>query len=139
MTVYVDAAHVAASVENGPRTHTSTWCHLMADGNAELVAFAVRIGLRRNWIQREGSPFEHFDVTAGKRWQAVAAVDRPLRHRGDRPRGSPGRRLAGRLRTQPRRRLGAGLPDCRDTDARERRHRPGIFRQRLTPPPAIRA
>jgi hypothetical protein len=71
VTVYVDAAHVAASVENGPRTHTSTWCHLMADGNAELVAFAVRIGLRRNWIQREGSPFEHFDVTAGKRWQSV--------------------------------------------------------------------
>lgn len=71
MTVYIDDAHIPASVQNGARTHTSKWCHLMADTTDELVAFAVSIGLRPSWIQYRGTPKEHFDVTSGKRWQAV--------------------------------------------------------------------
>ena len=72
MTVYVDDAHIQASVPNGARVHTSTWCHLMADTREELIAFARSIGLRKSWLQDKRSGV-HFDVTAPKRRQAVAA------------------------------------------------------------------
>lgn len=72
MAVYVDDASIPASVPNGGRLHTSRWCHLMADTLPELLQFADRIGLRRSWVQDERSGV-HFDVTAGKRRQAVAA------------------------------------------------------------------
>ena len=71
MTVYVDDANIAASVPNGSRVHTSTWCHMTADSTEELVAMARKLRLRREWIQYEGTPIEHFDLTAGKRAQAV--------------------------------------------------------------------
>jgi hypothetical protein len=73
VTVYVDNANIPASVTNGPRVHTSRWCHLMSDENrAELLTFARRIGLRPSWIQDKRSGV-HFDLTEGKRRQAVAA------------------------------------------------------------------
>jgi len=47
-------------------------CHLLTDGDeAELVAFARRIGLQPAWIQR-GSRL-HFDLTPKKRAMAVRA------------------------------------------------------------------
>lgn len=73
MAVYVDDAYIPASVSNGPQTHTSQWCHLTADSTEELLAFAKLIGLRRTWIQHPATPTEHFDLTLGKRNQAVAA------------------------------------------------------------------
>lgn len=36
-----------------------------ADGTAELIAFARRIGLRAQWIQNKGGPREHFDLFDG--------------------------------------------------------------------------
>jgi hypothetical protein len=72
VTVYVDDVMIPARV--GP--FTSKWCHLFSDqlDPAELHAFAARIGLRRSWFQSKGSPVhDHYDVTAGKRAQAVAA------------------------------------------------------------------
>lgn len=36
-------------------------------GRVELLAFAKRLGLRQQWLQRIGSDFEHFDVMGGKR------------------------------------------------------------------------
>lgn len=71
MTVYVDNAHIHATVPNGRARHTSTWCHLMADTRQELVAFAISIGLKQAWLQNKRSGV-HFDVTAPKRRQAVA-------------------------------------------------------------------
>jgi hypothetical protein len=44
------------------------------DGTAgleELLAFAGRLGLRGEWIQHQGSPKQHFDLTAAKRALAV--------------------------------------------------------------------
>jgi hypothetical protein len=87
MTVYVDDARIPASVRNGSRTHTSTWCHLTADTQEELHAFAAQLGLKRSYFQPgkpiggKPSPFWHYDVTAGKRVQAVAlgAVEVPAR------------------------------------------------------------
>ena len=72
MGVYVDDVNIPASVPNGNRVHTSQWCHLMADTLPELLAFADKIGLRRSWLQDKRSGV-HFDFTAGKRRQAVAA------------------------------------------------------------------
>ncbi len=70
MSVYVDELF-----ECGP---TTAWkwrhaCHLFADTERELHAFAVRIALRREWFQpgKNGS-FPHYDLTAGKRQAAVA-------------------------------------------------------------------
>lgn len=37
--------------------------HLVADSHDELVAFAVSVGCRPSWIQKEGTPYEHFDLT----------------------------------------------------------------------------
>lgn len=45
-------------------------CHLIADDEGELHAFALRIGLRRAWFQPRSSP--HYDLTVGRRADAVA-------------------------------------------------------------------
>lgn len=45
-------------------------CHLMADSVEELKDFAVnKLGLKPRWIQC--TSIVHFDLTKGKRWQAV--------------------------------------------------------------------
>ncbi len=44
-------------------------CHLMADTEDELHAFAARLGLRRAWFQPLSSP--HYDLTASKRARAL--------------------------------------------------------------------
>ncbi len=46
-------------------------CHMWADTEDELIAFAKRIGLRPEWIQRKS--LVHFDLTPNKRAQAVRA------------------------------------------------------------------
>lgn len=69
MTVYVDNLHLPATVHG----HETTWCHLTADSSAELVAFAVSIGLDANHIQHPGTWKEHFDVGAMLRAAAVDA------------------------------------------------------------------
>jgi hypothetical protein len=77
MAVYVDDTGIPASVRNGSRVHTSTWCHLTADTQEELHAFAARLGLKRSYFQPgkpiggKPSPFWHYDLTARKRAQAV--------------------------------------------------------------------
>jgi hypothetical protein len=45
-------------------------CHLIADTRAELMAFAMAMGMKANWYQ-PGS-FPHFDLTEGRRAAAVA-------------------------------------------------------------------
>ena len=78
MTVYVDNAHIPATVQNGGRPLTSTWCHLTADTKAELHVFAARLGLRRAWFQDDQRPGVltipgswHYDLTARRRAAAV--------------------------------------------------------------------
>lgn len=70
--IYVDDAKIPAAVRNGSKIHTSEWSHLTADTIGELHRFAVRIGLRRSWFQDDGV-HPHYDLTAGKRWQAIRA------------------------------------------------------------------
>lgn len=45
-------------------------CHLMADTEEELHAFAQRLRLKREWFQPKSHP--HYDLTIEKRVQAVA-------------------------------------------------------------------
>ena len=47
-------------------------CHLMTDGPIEeLHRFAAQLGLRREWFQ-DDRLHPHYDLTAGKRIQALA-------------------------------------------------------------------
>lgn len=85
MAVYVDDAAIPATVPNGRAQHTSRWSHLFADTQAELHEFAARLGLRRSYFQpgkprSDGtpSPFWHYDVTAGKRQQALRLGAQPV-------------------------------------------------------------
>src|SRR5258707_2380926 len=72
MAVYVDDMNLQADVPDGRRTVRARWNHLFADTEEELRAFAAKIGLKAEWIQDPGRGHAHFDVTAGKRQQAIA-------------------------------------------------------------------
>lgn len=67
MTVYVDDMKRPAKVGR----IEAEWSHLLADTDDELHAFAVRLGLKRAWFQKPGTPIAHYDVTEPKRQQAI--------------------------------------------------------------------
>lgn len=46
-------------------------CHMVADTHQELMAMASDLGLRHRYIQKAGTPEEHFDISKGKRALAV--------------------------------------------------------------------
>ena len=46
-------------------------CHMVADSREELDAMADRIGVARRWIQAEGTPREHYDISRGARARAI--------------------------------------------------------------------
>jgi hypothetical protein len=65
MTVYVDdARHPFGRM---------IMCHMIADSREELLEMSDRIGVARRWIQAEGTWKEHFDISVGKRREAIAA------------------------------------------------------------------
>ena len=55
------------------RRNNGQWCHLTADTPEELHAFAARIGLKRQWAQVSRKGILHYDLTPGRRRQAIAA------------------------------------------------------------------
>ena len=64
MPVYVDEI----------RTYSSgAWCHLMADSDEELYAFAAKLGLSRGWTHLHRGRVEvlHYDLRPSKRAAAV--------------------------------------------------------------------
>lgn len=66
MSVYVDEMRL---VWPKPRDwRYDRGCHMLADTNRELDAMARKLKLRKSW--RHG---DHYDLTASKRRQAVAA------------------------------------------------------------------
>ncbi|MGH3828708.1 MAG: DUF4031 domain-containing protein [Pseudonocardiaceae bacterium] len=91
MTIFVDDAQVP-NRDTG-RTVSSRWSHLISDqlDPEELHTFATQIlGLRRSYFQpghEIGSPGEpdpsgdHYDLTAGKRKQAIAKGARAVSSR----------------------------------------------------------
>lgn len=76
MTVYIDDMQRPARVGR----LNAVWSHLMADTTDELVTFARTLGLNPRWIQRAGTPLEHFDVTEPKRQQALRLGAVPIRY-----------------------------------------------------------
>ena len=75
MSVYVDAAMIPYG-----RMRMS---HMMADTHDELIEMADKIGVAKNWIQHEGKPMEHFDISMAKRdlalqYGAIAVTSRQL-------------------------------------------------------------
>ena len=48
-------------------------CHMIADSTEELLAMAERIGVARRWLQKAGTPHEHFDIALSKRELAIKA------------------------------------------------------------------
>lgn len=76
MTVYVDDFRVPARVGR----INARWSHLTADTQAELHEFAQRLGLRREWFQTGEFPGHwHYDVTDGKRAQAIQLGAQPIK------------------------------------------------------------
>ena len=65
MTVYVDDMEAPY--------RGMVMCHMLADTTAELLAMADTIGVARRWIQKAGTPGEHFDICKAKRALAVKA------------------------------------------------------------------
>lgn len=63
MTVYVDPPLWSR--------HGTRWCHLVADTHEELEAFARRIELKPEWIQKAGTRHEHYDLPPEARSRAI--------------------------------------------------------------------
>ncbi len=71
MSVYVDPMIPCVPNRNWQWNEA---CHMIVDTNddAELIAFAKRLGLKPAWIQKPGTYLAHFDLTVNKRRQALA-------------------------------------------------------------------
>lgn len=67
MAVYVDDMYRSPMGRFG-RLKMS---HMMADTTEELLAMAEAIGVQRKWLQKAGTPDEHFDIALSKRALAV--------------------------------------------------------------------
>ena len=78
MGVYVDSLLRYPGNRRHPGNPT---CHLFADSEPELHAFAARIGMRREWAQvgRRGVP--HYDLNGERRTVAIALGALPLSRR----------------------------------------------------------
>jgi hypothetical protein len=90
VTIYVDDVGIPAEVFNSRsgKIVSSRWYHLISDqlDPAELHDFAARLGLHRSYFQKGRSILgqgadpghDHYDVTEGKRWQAIKLGATPI-------------------------------------------------------------
>ena len=87
MTAYVDPSIEYGELARSRGLRQTRWCHLTADTEAELHAFAARLGLRREWYQKRGDDDHrwHYDLTVGRRVRAVelGAVELTWREMGE--------------------------------------------------------
>lgn len=85
MPVYVD------QLLNHGGSATFKWkhsCHLLADTEEELHAFAKLIGMKREWFQKSRRGLPHYDLNASRRAVAVqrGAIEISSRETGERQR-----------------------------------------------------
>lgn len=70
MTVYVDelrrANPTSARVARAGMRHGHLWCHMMADTEEELHAFAAKLKMPREWYHGD-----HYDLTPTRRVHAL--------------------------------------------------------------------
>jgi uncharacterized protein DUF4031 len=88
VAVYVHDTSISGQVLNGRAVHDSRWSQLFADTQEELHAFAAKLGLRRSYfepgrprVDGSPSPHWHYDITAGKRQQAIHLGAQPVTSR----------------------------------------------------------
>lgn len=72
---YVDRLMEHGWVLRGRRVAS---CHLLADTEGELHALAAAIGMQRRWAQKTRRGVPHYDLTASRRADAVAAGAKPI-------------------------------------------------------------
>ena len=65
MTVYVDEITLHPT--------RGEWCHMMADSDAELHAFAAKLGLSRGWVHHHKGRVDvlHYDLRPNTRALAI--------------------------------------------------------------------
>lgn len=63
MSVYVDDAQ--------NKFRNMVMCHMVADTTEELNRMALRLGLRLQYIQKPGTPEEHYDIAKSMRARAL--------------------------------------------------------------------
>ena len=56
-------------------------CHCVADSRKELLEMMDAIGVNRKWIQKPGTPEEHFDICLDKRRRAIRLGAHEIDHR----------------------------------------------------------
>lgn len=78
MTVYVDDMEAPFG--------RMKMCHMVADSTDELLKMVDKIGVQRHWIQKAGTPHEHFDISLAKRTLAVrlGAIEITMSQLGER-------------------------------------------------------
>ena len=120
MAVYVDEIRDWTRVAKMRGLRHTHWCHLTADTEAELHAFAARLGLRRSWFQKKSDRDYrwHYDIVPSKRVQAVRLgaqeVDRRfigqlmIRRQEERDAGEAGATVGPRCGNNPNVRLTPG-------------------------------
>lgn len=63
MSVYVDDADSPLG--------RMRMCHMIADSREELLDMVRRLGVHERYIQKAGTPEEHFDIAKNKRETAI--------------------------------------------------------------------
>jgi hypothetical protein len=83
VSVYVDEVRDWTLIAQARGLRHTHWCHLTADTEAELHAFAARLGLRRSWYQPHAARGVgwHYDITPPKRARAVRLGAREVDYR----------------------------------------------------------
>lgn len=69
--IYVDEIVDWGEVARAKGLRWTKWCHLVADSHEELMEMAKRLNLKSEWIQKPGTPNEHFDLIPTKRTLAI--------------------------------------------------------------------
>lgn len=67
MAVYVDDMYTISLGNFG----NMKMSHLIADTTEELLEMVDKIGVKRKWIQKAGTKWEHFDICVSKRTLAI--------------------------------------------------------------------
>lgn len=74
MSVYVDKLRTVipkgAQAQKAGKRWSKKWCHLWADNLYELLDFAKKIGLKKEWLQSHAL-IEHFDLVPSFREKAI--------------------------------------------------------------------
>lgn len=78
--IYVDALFVGG-VQVGRFGPSTEWCHMIADTEEELHAFAQEMGLRRSWFQCKPGGIPHYDLTRSRRAMAIKAGAKEINRR----------------------------------------------------------